>query len=197
MSLPAGVTEQRGAGFQNVFDAAVEEATLERVWMSVGRDVEQAKVTDKVGRVRRREITDPTPGARRRDKVQEMVRRGAVAANRIERRTSHVFMVLEPPLADFGDRRGLEAERGGAARFELGVDLGRGPPGGFPVDPDARLAPSALLLVTQIPGSPPQVTPTAPLGARISQVVSCRMASLRCASAERPAVHTDSASAAP
>ena len=60
-----------------------------------------------------------------------MFGRRAVAVDRLHRRSQDVLVVVEPAPAQLRDRNRLETEGGGCAGFELAVDLGRHPLGGF------------------------------------------------------------------
>lgn len=53
--------------------------------------------------------------------------RGAVAADRVDRRPQDMLVVLQPPLPQIRDRNRFEGQDGGGAALELGVRLGGQP----------------------------------------------------------------------
>jgi hypothetical protein len=55
--------------------------------------------------------------------------------DRSERRTEHLFVMVQPTSAELGKGHGLETQRGGGTDGELGIDLSGELAGGFSVGP--------------------------------------------------------------
>jgi hypothetical protein len=84
-------------------------------------------------------------------KPKKMVSRRPVAIDCLHRGSENLFVVLEPSFPDVGNADLLEAQRRRGADFELRVDLRSQLLGRCFVRSDARSAPGALVVVTQIP----------------------------------------------
>ena len=91
------------------------------------------------------------------EEAEQVVGGGSVAVDRVDRRPPNLVAVLEPPLAECGDRQRLEAEGGRGAGFELVVDPGGELPCGVAVGSDAGPFPLAVFEIAEVPDAAAEV----------------------------------------
>lgn len=84
-------------------------------------------------------------------KSEQMIGRGPITVDRLDRGAKHLFVMLQPVIPQIGNGDRLEAERCRSADFELGIDLGGHLLGGFAVGTDARAPAAIVFMVAEVP----------------------------------------------
>ncbi len=87
----------------------------------------------------------------RRDELDQVLSRRSIPADRLDRRSTNMLMVVKPLLTQIDNGNRLVAQCRRCADYQLGIDLGGHLARLLAVGTDARLPPPALLDVGQIP----------------------------------------------
>jgi len=137
--------------------------------MTVGGDLDRAEIADERLGVAGGEVGRHANRPLVADEVEQVLGGRAVAIDRVDAGAEHVLVVVEPALAQVGDRQRLEAEDRDVPGRQLCVGLRSQSPGGGHVRPDARPAALAVIVVAQVPDLAPAVPSNLPHAERLGR----------------------------